>query len=142
MVVQRFDPAPAPSDAMPLATSIMQADPGSSQQVARADHKHPVRLQRKRVVSDANGQVTWNFSTPFSSVPAIAYMVENLADQPMVANIIECDEDHVKVQLFQSQKLPSTLVLLSGLVSFNIFGQAPATLAGKTVHLFAAEPTA
>lgn len=142
MVAQRVDPSTlALADTLPPNLTVMTAQAGSSQKASRGDHTHPVRVQRARVLSDSNGSATWIFATPFLLTPVISCMIENTQNQPMIANILELDVNHVKVQLFQSQKLPATLTLLSALVSFNIFGVSNTLLANVGVNLFAAEPT-
>lgn len=131
--------APTPlSDQIPPVAGIMAGAIGTSPMAAREDHTHAIKVQRKRVVSDVSGIVNWVFSTPFSVPPAVAYMVENASGQPMIANIIELDEFHVKVQVFQTRLLPSTLVLLTNLVNYSIIS---AVGSGVGLNLFAAEPT-
>lgn len=126
------------ADQVPPAAGIMAGARGNSAMAAREDHTHAIKVQRKHVISDASGIVNWVFSTPFSVPPAVAYMVENASGQPMIANIIELDEFHVKVQVFQTRLLPSTLVLLTNLINYSIISTVGANVG---LNLFAAEPT-
>jgi hypothetical protein len=152
VTVLRIDPVDTSQITNTVATQILGTDAppnlslmtpvaGSQSKAARSDHTHPVRVQRFRVACAADGTATWTFATPFAQVPAVTYMLENTADQPMIANITELDTNHVRVKLFMANKLPATLGLLSGLVNFNIFGVSNSVIAGTMVNLVAAEPT-
>ena len=139
------------SEQLPPATAL-DGIKGNSLDYARADHTHAVRVQRTTVVTQSDGTQTWTFSRPIvctkGSVPPIAYMVED-AGSPVIVQITSRTfttdnaantDTHtaVTIKAQRSQLLPSILLSLAGLVSFNVFG---ANASGIKVNMYAGDTT-
>lgn len=142
---------PQPAATTPPATSL-DSSKGSSPDYARADHTHAARVQRTVMTTAADGTVTWTFARPIvcapGKLPPISNMVED-SGSPVVVQITgraftsdatAGTDTHtaVTIKAQRSQFLPSTLVSLSVLLNFNVFG---ASASGVKVNLWAADPT-
>lgn len=140
---------PAPSGAMPPATAL-DSQPGTATAYARADHTHAARVQRTVVTTAADGTYTWVFARPIvvpaGKSPPVSYMVEDTGSPAIVqvvGRVMTSDgtnDTHtaVTIKSQRSRALPATLLTLTALVSFDVFG-IPA--AGTKVNLWAADPT-
>lgn len=146
-----FNPqqVPLPAVAMPPATALDGA-PGSSSEYARADHTHAARVQRTVLTTAADGTAMWTFARPIvvpaGKVPVIAYMVEDTGT-PVVVQVTSramtsdgTNDTHtaVAIRAQRSRTLPATILTLTALVSFDIFG---ASASGTKVNVWAADPT-
>jgi hypothetical protein len=141
--------APPPATTAPPATALDGAL-GTSGAYARADHTHAARVQRTVLTTATDGTATWTFARPIAvasgALPVIAYMVEDQGT-PVVVQVTGRTftssggvDTHtaVTIKAQRSQMLPATLVSLSALINFNVFGGSPAAV---KVNLFAADPT-
>ena len=129
---------PVASNSVPPA-ALASSSIGTSTQFARADHTHDVKVLRAIVTTGSDGTAVWNFVKNFSQPPIMSYMVQDVIT-PCIVQISSVTVSSVTVKLYRSQMLPSSLTLLSSLVSYNIFG-ATNNIAGINIHLFAAERT-
>lgn len=141
---------PQPAAAMPPATAL-DGVKGVSPRYALEDHTHAARIQRTAINTAADGTYTWVFSRPIDctagTVPPVTYMVEDSGSACIVqitgrafttAGGIDTHTS-VAIKAQRAQALPNTLVVLSSLISYNIFGSTN-TNAIK-VNLFVAPPT-
>lgn len=140
---------PQPSQQTPPATALDGAR-GTSAEFARADHTHAARVQRTVVTTAADGTYTWTFARPIvvtaGKTPPISYMVEDngspvvvqVTGRTMTSDGTNDTHTAVTVKAQRSRALPATLLSLTALVSFDIFG-IPAS--GTKVNLWAADPT-
>lgn len=140
---------PAAATATPPATALDGAT-GSATQYARADHTHAARVQRTVLTTTADGAATWTFARPIvvasGKLPPITYMVED-AGSPVVVQITgrtftsaggQDTHTAVTVKAQRSRTLPATILALTALINFDIFGASGASV---RVNLFAADPT-
>lgn len=140
---------PAAATATPPETALDSVT-GSAVQYARADHTHAARVQRTVLTTAADGTATWTFARPIvvasGKLPPITYMVEDTGS-PVVVQITgrtftsaggQDAHTAVTVKAQRSRTLPATILALTALVSYDIFGVAGATV---RVNLFAADPT-
>lgn len=140
---------PAPSGATPPATAL-DGQPGTAVTYARADHTHAARVQRTVVTTAADGTYTWVFARPIvvptGKAPPISYMVEEngspavvqVTGRTMTSDGVSDTHTSVTVKAQRSRALPATLLSLTALISFDVFG-IPAS--GTKVNLWAADPT-
>lgn len=140
---------PAPAANTPPAAALDGVQ-GVSTLYARADHTHAVRVQRTVLTTAADGTATWTFARPIvvaaGKVPVIAYMVEDTGT-PVVVQVTGramtsdgTNDTHtaVSIRAQRSRTLPATILALTALVSFDIFG---ASASGTKVNVWAADPT-
>lgn len=140
---------PPAASATPPATAL-DGNPGTSAAYARADHTHAARVQRTVVTTANDGTYTWEFARPIvcakDKLPPITYMVEDTGS-PVVVQVIGrtwtsdgVNDTHtqVTVRAYRARTLPATLLALSALVSYDVFGIAAGAV---KVNLFAADPT-
>lgn len=142
---------PQPSSAMPPATAL-DGNRGTAAEYARADHTHAARVQRTVITTAGDGTFTWTFARPIvcakGMVPPVSYMVEDTGSPAVVqivsraftADAAAGTDTHtaVTIKAQRSRALPATLLALTALVSFDVFGQQAA---GTKVNLWAADPT-
>lgn len=143
--------APAKADgfsAMPMVPSDDAPPPvnstgsaGTSTQYARADHTHVSSVFKAiKSTTDATGTVSWTYPAGFfPDPPVVEITVETASGQPMVALITSNTASGGTAQVLRAQTLPASLTLLSGLVSFNVFGGTVPV--GTKVHVFAGRAT-
>lgn len=140
---------PVPAQATPPATAL-DSKVGASPRFALEDHTHAARVQRTVVTTAMDGTYKWNFARPIAcpagKLPPISYMVDDTGT-PVVVQVIAREftgdgttDTHtsVTVKAQRARTLPATILALSSLVSFDIFG---ATVGQTKVNLFAADPT-
>ncbi|MGV7034851.1 hypothetical protein [Methylobacterium symbioticum] len=140
---------PQPSQQVPPAAALDSAQ-GASSLYARADHTHAARVQRTVLTTASDGTAKWTFARPIAvsagKLPPVAYMVEDTGT-PVVVQVVgrEMTSDgttdthtSVSIKAQRSRTLPATIVALSALISFDVFGGA---VAGVKVNLFAGDPT-
>lgn len=140
---------PPPSSTMPPATAL-DGSTGSSASYARADHTHAARVQRTVLMTAADGTATWTFARPIvvasGALPPVTFMVEDTGT-PIVVQITgrtftssggQDTHTAVTIRAQRSRTLPATILALTALVSFDIFG---GSASGVRVNLFAADPT-
>lgn len=141
---------PQPATATPPATALDGNKGSTTGRFAMEDHTHAARVQRTTMTTDAGGFAKWTFARPIvcatGKVPPITNMVED-AGTPVVVQITAREftsaggfDTHtsVSVKAQRSRTLPATLLALSALISFDIFGSAAS---GTKINLFAADPT-
>lgn len=149
VVVYPTPPIPTPSIIAPPATAL-DGNPGTSAAYARADHTHAARVQRTVITTANDGTATWTFArpivTPAGQVPVIAYMVQDTGS-PIVVQITArawtsdgTNDTHtsITIKAQRARTLPATILALTALVNFDIFGTAAGTV---PVNLWAADPT-
>lgn len=140
---------PQASSATPPAAALDGAQ-GSSPLYARADHTHAARVQRTVLTTAGDGTAKWTFARPIAvaagKLPAIAYMVEDTGT-PVVVQVVGREmtgdgstDTHtsVSIKAQRSRALPATILALSSLVAFDVFG---GPVSGVKVNLWAADPT-
>ena len=140
---------PPAASATPPATAL-DGNPGTSAAYARADHTHAARVQRTVITTANDGTATWTFArpivTPAGQVPVIAYMVQDTGS-PIVVQITGrawtsdgTFDTHtaVTIKAARARTLPATILALTALINFDIFGTAAGTV---PVNVWAADPT-
>lgn len=128
--------APPPATTTPPATALDGAL-GTSGAYARADHTHAARVQRTVLTTATDGTATWTFARPIA-VASGALLVVQVTGRTFTSSGGVDTHTAVTIKAQRSQMLPATLVSLSALINFNVFGGSPAAV---KVNLFAADPT-
>jgi hypothetical protein len=116
--------------------------------LALADHKHPTRVQRTSVVTDASGKATFvltcadnnglipNGEPVVLDATGVPYTVTLTAwSVAEAAGVWKCT---LVFQVSKRKLLPSTLTLLTALISYDVFGVAAS---GLTVYGSFGPPT-
>lgn len=140
---------PVASGATPPATAL-DGNKGTSSDYARADHTHAARVQRTVLTTANDGTLTWTYARPIvcaaGKVPPISFMVENtgtpvtvqITSRAMTTDGTNDTHTAVSIKAQRSRMLPATLLSITALISFDVFG---ATAGATKVNLWAADPT-
>lgn len=120
-------------DAVP-ATSVPASEAttpavGTMMTFARADHTHPRLSSATAHVTDANGEAVVTFTRTFAAPPCLDFTYIEAADNPPVffkikSYIQDGQGQYVGcvARAYRGQTLPTSILTLLALVSFNVFG--------------------
>lgn len=128
---------PQPATSMPPGVSDAGAV-GTDLRYALANHTHASKARKDRMLSAADGTITWTYSTPFGAgvVPRVAAIAEVPSGVTDVVNVQVVDTPtNVSCKLLVNRTNRSTVSLI-GLTVLSVPTQPGATW----VHAVALEP--
>lgn len=130
-------PPIAPAQSAPPAVGDASSQ-GSVQRYAMENHTHASKVRKDRILSNADGTITWTYATPFSAgvVPRISAIAEVASGVTDVINVQVIDTPtNTQCKLAVTRTNRSTVALLS-LTILSI----PASPGATWVHAIAIEP--
>lgn len=134
--VQAMLPTPAASPPPSVADS--SATGTNTTIYALANHTHASKVRKDRVLSAADGSITWTYTTPFGAgvVPRISAIAEVASGVTDVVNVQVVDTPtNTTCKLIVTRTNRSTVALL-GLTILSL----PASPGATWVHAIAIEP--
>ncbi len=116
----------------PPSGEATAAAAGSENKATRRDHRHPRLTSAQWGVTDANGEATFVFTRTFTAKPAISFTYEEAAaNQPLEFKVKAWTQDGngnytgCVAKGYRIRTLPSTLTLITQLISFSVTIDAP-----------------
>lgn len=129
---------PLPSNVAPPSVADSSALGTPQGMYALADHTHASKVRKERVQCNADGTLTWTFTTPFGSgiVPRCFGIAEVAAGVTDVVNVQVVDTPTNTQAKFLVNRTVRSVVSLIGLTVLSVPAQPGVTW----VHVVALEP--
>lgn len=132
MTTRAFLGAAMLADTTPQS-EVTSGTPGTQDKASRGNHRHPRLTSAVWGVTNASGEVTFNFTRVFTTKPTVDLSYEELADnQPCIFKVKSWltngngEYTGLVAKGYRLQTLPSTILSLTALVSFSVSINAPA----------------
>jgi len=132
-----FPPGPSPATSSPPGVTDT-GSVGSVQRYALENHTHASKARKERILSAADGTITWTYSTPFGAgvIPRVVAIAEVTTGVTDVVNVQVVDTpNNVSCKLLVNRTQRSVAALL-GLTVLSV----PASPGATWVHAVALEP--
>lgn len=132
-------PPPVPGDTVPPAISSDGALGSQSQAFARADHTHPSKLRRAKIVTAADGTVTWTFSPPFDVgvVPCVLAIAETANG---VTDVVNVQIEGVPTNTQAVLRVNRTQRSVVALIGLTVLSVPAGSVGATTIHAAAFAP--
>lgn len=129
---------PAPSNITPPAVADSSATGTQAGMYALANHTHASKVRKERVLSAADGTITWTYSTPFGAgvTPRCFAVAEVAAGITDVVNVQVVDTPTNTTCKFLVNRTNRSAVALLGLTILSV----PSSPGATWVHVCALEP--
>lgn len=133
----KFDDVPAPAAAAPPSVADASAQ-GNITRYAMENHTHASKVRRDRLQCNADGTLTWTYSTPFGVgvVPRVFGVAEVASGITDVLNVQVVDTPTNTQCKFLVNRTQRSVVALIGLTVLSVPAQPGVTW----VHCAALEP--
>lgn len=136
-----FNPSTMLADTPPVGEATA-ATAGSGSKATRNDHRHPRLTSAQWSVTDANGEIAFTFTRSFSAKPAICFTYEEAANnQPIETKVKTWTQDGngnyigCVAKAYRVRPLPSSLTLITQLISFSVTIDAPSGIPVSCIAL-------
>jgi hypothetical protein len=132
-------PPPSPGDITPPAISSDGAVGLQSTAYARADHTHPSKLRRAKIVTAADGTVTWTFSPPFDVgvVPCVLAIAETATG---VTDVVNVQLEGVPTNTQAVLRVNRTQRSVVALIGLTVLSVPAGSVGATTIHAAAFAP--
>lgn len=114
---------PLPANATP-PMEMVGGQTGSQVRYAREDHTHPRITRAAIVTTDSSGNWSVIWASPLASSPTVLPVPVNATTQPVICNVATRTTTGATGRCWLARTLPATILTLTALVSFDLFGTA------------------